>query len=61
MTTHTIALDELLKVVESSKRTMTVLVPSQDYYARPGDSVEERISFIDADTFIAQLEELPKP
>jgi len=49
---------QLINAVRSSTRSKTILVPCNDYYARPGDSTESLITYVDGDVLRDELEKL---
>jgi hypothetical protein len=46
---------DLIVILQESTKTKTILVPSDDYYARPGDSSEYILSYICPHTLMAEL------
>lgn len=54
-----IDVNTLIRVIEASTKTMTVCVPSTDFYRRAGDTWEEDITFIDPQALVSALLELP--
>jgi hypothetical protein len=48
----------LLDLIKSAERTKTVLVPSDDYYARDTDFSKEEISYISGTALIEAINEM---
>lgn len=54
----TIEVRELINLIEDATRSKRILVPSEDYYARPGDSTTETLRYISPDLLIDGLKDL---
>lgn len=50
-------IEDLIDCINLSRVSVKVCVPSQDYYARRDDWIEDTIQYIDPDTLIVFLRE----
>jgi hypothetical protein len=50
---------ELHDMIRDAEETITVMVPSQDYYARRGDTDEQRLTYINPDKLRDLLMDMP--
>lgn len=48
-------LEKLISAVEASTKTVQIVTPSTDYYARRGDYDEDTLDIIDPDQFVQCL------
>ncbi len=50
--------EQLYEAIEASQKTITVMVPRTDYYARSGDTEEDYLTYICPYTLLEKLKEL---